>query len=147
MRSILRDRHWPDFFCLQEVRIQASERSRLRITKEAANDSSDGGPGSTMYSNLAPTAKRPSQKRPMYGVITYVRDDVIEHIRVARGVDWDDEGRVLILETERCAVIDLYAVNGTDAPYVPRSTGKATGQTRHERKREFNKLLKAECLR
>jgi exonuclease III len=100
-----------------------------------------------MYSNLAVTAKRPAQNRRMYGVITYVRSDVAEHIRVARGVDWDDEGRVLILEMENCAVINLYAVNGTDAPYIPRSTGKPSGQSRHERKREFNRLLKDECLR
>ena len=30
--------------------------------------------------------------------------------------------------------------------YIIRSTGQATGETRHERKRQFNTLLKKECL-
>jgi exodeoxyribonuclease-3 len=82
----------------------------------------------------------------MYGVITYVRNDVATQITTARGVDWDDEGRVLVLEMSDFAMINLYAVNGTDAQYIIRTTGETTGQTRHQRKRQFNHLLKRECL-
>jgi hypothetical protein len=85
IRSILRERDWPEFFCLQEVKIPASQRSRLKTAKDAANDSKDGGPEYTIYCNLAVRAKRPVQNRRMYGVITYIRSDVAEHVRVARG--------------------------------------------------------------
>lgn len=100
-----------------------------------------------MYYTLPVVAKRAAQNKRMYGVITYVRADFAEHVKLARGVDWDDEGRILILEMSSMAVINVYAVNGTDAPYVPRSTGESTGQTRHQRKRQFNHLLLQECLR
>jgi exonuclease III len=99
-----------------------------------------------MYSTLPAIAKRATQNRRMYGVITYVRNDVATQITTARGVDWDDEGRVLILEIPGFAMINLYAVNGTDAQYIIRTTGETTGQTRHQRKRQFNRLLKRECL-
>lgn len=110
-------------------------------------DEEDGGPEYSMYSTLPAVAKRATQNRRMYGVITYVREDVATMITKARSVDWDDEGRVLILEMPGFALINVYAVNGTDSPYVVRSTGEVTGLTRHERKRIFNRLLRDECLR
>jgi exonuclease III len=100
----------------------------------------DDGPGFTMYSTLPAIVKRTAQNLRMYGVITYVRTDVVPQISKTRGVDWDDEGRVLIIEMQGLALINIYAVNGTDAQYVVRTTGEATGQTRHQRKREFNRL-------
>jgi len=45
------------------------------------------------------------------------------------------------------ALINLYVDNGTDAPYVVRETGKVTRWTRHEQKRQFNTLLKEECIK
>jgi len=106
----------------------------------------DDGPQYTMYSTLPVVAKRASQNKPMYGVITYVRADLAKHIHRARGVSWDDEGRVLILELASLAILNVYAVNGTEAPYIPRSTGLSTSQTRHHRKRQFNRLLLQECI-
>ena len=147
IRSILKERKWPQFLCLQEVKIQITDKPLLARAKAAATSEDDDGPEYTMYSTLPLTAKRGSQNRPMYGVVTYVRNDVAEQITVARGVDWDDEGRILILEMRGLVLINLYAVNGTDSPYIIRSTGETTGETRHERKRQFNTLLKEECLR
>lgn len=147
IRSILQQRNWPEFFCLQEVKILANDKTLIKRATNAAAFDNDGGPEYAMYSTLPAVAKRNSQNRRMYGVITYVRDDIAERINAIRGVDWDDEGRVLILEMPGFALINVYAVNGTDSSYVIRSTGEVTGRTRHERKREFNMLLKEECLK
>jgi exonuclease III len=147
IRSILQQRNWPEFFCLQEVKILANDKALITRARNAAISDNDGGPEYIMYSTLPVIAKRVSQNRRMYGVITYVREDVAQRIQVARDVDWDDEGRVLVLEMPGFALLNVYAVNGTDSPYVVRSTGEVTGRTRHERKRQFNMLLKEECLR
>jgi len=146
IRSILRDRKWPEFLCLQEVKILADDMTQITRARNAANDGEDEGREYVMHSTLPVVAKRATQNRRMYGVITYVRADVAERVRTARGADWDDEGRVLILEMERFVLINVYAVNGTDAPYIPRSTGQPTGLTRHERKRIFNTFLKDEII-
>lgn len=68
-----------------------------------------------------------------------------------REVAWDLEGRVSVVELKPgvgkpLALINVYAVNGTDAAYRDPRTGRVVG-TRHERKREFHSLLKDECLR
>jgi exonuclease III len=112
------------------------------------DDDNDNGPEYVMYSTLPVIAKRVSQNKRMYGVITYVRADFATHIQLARGVDWDDEGRVLIIQLPSIAIINVYAVNGTDSPYIPRSTGQPspTTPTRHHRKRQFNNLLLQECV-
>ena len=146
IRSILKDRNWPELLCLQEVKILPTDKSLLARARVAASSDEDEGPEYTMYSTLPAIGKRATQNRRMYGVITYVRNDVATQITTARGVDWDDEGRVLILEMSGFAMINLYAVNGTDAQYIIRTTGETTGQTRHQRKRQFNHLLKRECL-
>jgi len=142
----LKDRNWPEFLCLQEVKLLPTDKGLLARARTAAAADKDDGPEYTMYSTLPAIAKRATQNRRMYGVITYVRNDVARQITTARGVDWDDEGRLLILEMRRFALINLYAVNGTDAQYIVRTTGETTGQTRHQRKRQFNRLLKQECL-
>jgi len=112
---------------------------------DPSNKDNDG-PQYTMYSTLPVAAKRASQNKRMYGVITYVRTDMAKYIHRARGVSWDDEGRVLILELPFLAILNVYAVNSTDAPYIPRSTGSPTWQTCHHRKRQFNRLLLQECI-
>jgi hypothetical protein len=78
----------------------------LARAKAAAESDDDDGPEYTMYSTLPVTAKR--QDRPIYGVITYVRNDVAEQITDARGVEWDDEGRVLILEMPGLVLIKYF---------------------------------------
>ena len=66
-----------------------------------------------MYSTLPVTAKRTSQNRRMYGVITYVREDVALRIKVARDVDWDDEVAKLKAVDERLDELFLLAEKTT----------------------------------
>jgi exodeoxyribonuclease-3 len=143
IRGLLKNRKWPEFFCLQEVKILENDKTLISQARKAAmpdpSNKDDDGPQYTIYSTLPVVAKRASQNKPMYGVITYDRADT-------RGVSWDDEGRVLILELASLAILNVYAVNGTEAPYIPRSTGSPTSQTRHHRKRQFNHLLLQECI-
>ncbi|KAK3306500.1 Endonuclease/exonuclease/phosphatase [Chaetomium strumarium] len=99
-----------------------------------------------------------------------------EHVARVRDVDWDREGRVSIVELKNkkkkkrrltqsqqhehdnddttdaedyrrpLALINVYAVNGTSAPYrSPRDGGRAVG-TRHDHKRAFHSRLRDECL-
>jgi exonuclease III len=67
-----------------------------------------------------------------------------------RTVDWDNEGRVSVVELEsthhKLAVFNIYAVNGTDYAYRDPTTGAVRG-TRYDRKLKFHKLLMEECLR
>lgn len=75
-----------------------------------------------------------------------VRRDVVrdEEVKV-REVEWDLEGRVLVVELvqSKMCVIGVYAVNGTSNAYRNHSTGAVVG-TRHERKRVFHRLLRQE---
>ena len=91
----------------------------------------------------------------MYGVMTLLRDDCAKFEgAVCRGVDWDQEGRVLILTSSAntdpdhppLAVVNVYAVNGTSRPYFDPATGKQIGD-RYWRKREFQRLLAGNCKR
>lgn len=65
-----------------------------------------------------------------------------------RTVDWDNEGRVSVVELtsgeEKLAVFNVYAVNGTDNPYRDPASGRVAG-TRHDRKRKFHAELAQEC--
>lgn len=82
----------------------------------------------------------------MYGVCTLVRRDVPEP--VTRTVEWDLEGRVLLVEISqwRVLVVNVYAVNGTANDYRDPGTGKVVGD-RHDRKRAFHSLLRDEVRR
>jgi hypothetical protein len=57
----LRDRNWPEVLCLQEVKIQLTDRQLLAQAKAAGALDDDAGPEYTMYSTLAVTAKRATQ--------------------------------------------------------------------------------------
>lgn len=63
-------------------------------------------------------------------------------------VDWDLEGRVLLVEVPRLGVVvlNVYAVNGTTNDYRDPQTGKVVGD-RHDRKRAFHMLLASEVKR
>src|SRR5277367_4260913 len=80
IRSILKDRNWPEFLCLQEVKILSTDKSLLARARTASARDDDDGPEYTMYSTLPVIAKRATQNRRMYGVITYVRNDVATQI-------------------------------------------------------------------
>lgn len=88
----------------------------------------------------------------LYGVGTILRTDFARrYVTRVRSVDWDLEGRVSVVETcnphgERpLALVNVYAVNGTSAPYKSPQTGKVVG-TRHDHKLAFHSRLRDECL-
>lgn len=67
---------------------------------------------------------------------------------VTRTVQWDLEGRVLLVEIAEwgVVVVNVYAVNGTTNDYRDSATGKVLGD-RHGRKRVFHSLLRDEVRR
>lgn len=104
----------------------------------------------------------------LYGVGTILREDFAsQHVATVRHAEWDLEGRVSIVELLRpskgdfgrnttsehgrkrkasgsLAFINVYAVNGTSAPY--RSSNGQTVGTRHDHKIKFHSKLRDECL-
>lgn len=91
--------------------------------------------------------------RKVYGVCSLIREDFYRRsVTAVRPVSWDQEGRFLVIETKatadvpKLAIINVYAVNGTDNPYKDPQTGKPSG-TRHDRKLQVHALLQAECRR
>lgn len=106
----------------------------------------------------------------LYGVGTLLREDFsTQHVADVRHPDWDLEGRVTIVELQSAAarepaddpehdsgpsthlhhrplaLLNIYAVNGTTAPYRSPDTGKPAG-TRHAHKLAFHSRLRNECL-
>lgn len=110
----------------------------------------------------------------LYGVGTLLREDFAsEYVTDIRHADWDLEGRVTIVElgsdkqtnidgidhtrpiakpkhmnpsaARPLALLNVYAVNGTTAPYCLPETGKVVG-TRHDQKLAFHTRLRDECL-
>jgi exonuclease III len=108
----------------------------------------------------------------LYGVGTILREDFAsQYVATVRHAEWDLEGRVSITELQRAvgsgigskrqtgsgektstaaisrplALINVYAVNGTSAPYRSSENGQTVG-TRHEHKIAFHSKLRDECL-
>lgn len=105
----------------------------------------------------------------LYGVGTILREDFAsQHVATVRHAEWDLEGRVSIVELQRpshgspergtesggrsesdtsrpLAIINVYAVNGTSAPYRSPESGQTAG-TRHDHKISFHSKLRDECL-
>lgn len=109
----------------------------------------------------------------LYGVGTILRTDFFRaHVAHTRPVDWDLEGRVHVVELHKppaanksssssgsnttttqatnekekpLALVNIYAPNGTTAPYRSPRTGSVVG-TRHDHKLAFHALLQRECL-
>lgn len=105
----------------------------------------------------------------LYGVGTILRRDFAsQHAATVRHAEWDLEGRVSIVELQRpsnghltretesgqqsdkdtshpLALINVYAVNGTSAPYRSPENGQTIG-TRHDHKISFHCKLRDECL-
>jgi exonuclease III len=149
LRGILLHNCWPQIFCLQEVKIAFTDLQTQKALERAANISqspNDSGPTYSAFFCL-PHDKHNARswEGKVYGVATFVCDDILDEVLRTREVEWDVEGRVLITEL-RCkiAVINSYWVNGTDSPYKNPKTGEVMG-TRHDRKREFHRLMLEEC--
>jgi exonuclease III len=137
-RTVLRQHAFPSFLCLQEVRGKADDKDYIAALRHSANDGQRAEePYYRAYFSLC-QIKGPKR----FGVATYFREDVT--VSKAREVDWDAEGRVLILEMPDFALVNVYALNGSEAVWKDKN-GIVKG-TRNERKRAFNKLLMQECL-
>ncbi|KAI0832406.1 Endonuclease/exonuclease/phosphatase [Trametes gibbosa] len=140
LRDLLHRHNYPDFVCLQEVRARHIDKQWISALRLAANHGApDTGPKYTLYHSL----NRATRGQRHFGVVTYAKEP--HSVAAAREVDWDAEGRVLILElTSGWALVNVYALNGTE--YMWRDPlGRAALKTRNERKREFNRLLMEEC--
>ncbi|KZO96267.1 DNase I-like protein [Calocera viscosa TUFC12733] len=155
LRSLLKEWKWPDFVCLQEVRARPTDTDWMEAMDAAANGVSrvqreegegtrqDGGPTYTAYWALNVSTR--GQRR--FGVCTLVSHAWASRIRRERTVDWDAEGRVHILEMDGWALVNVYALNGSDHPWNdPRLerdplASALPQKTRNERKRDFNMLL------
>ncbi|KAI9847522.1 MAG: hypothetical protein M1838_000848 [Thelocarpon superellum] len=165
LRSFLRRHKWPQVLCLQEVKIAPRDLATQRAVEQAVNDPDDEeGPEYSVRFCL-PRDRHNARGfgGKMYGVATIVQSSLLEpcplrtprltvpHRGTAtattttRQVSWDAEGRVLVttLPPLQLAILNIYAVNGTDSAYRDPTTGRVAG-TRHERKRAFHALLLAE---
>ncbi|TCD60208.1 hypothetical protein EIP91_010544 [Steccherinum ochraceum] len=151
LRTLLKRHDFPDFVCLQEIRARYSDTSWITALTSAMNSSAtlsasrDTGPKyQVAYSSLNRASTRGQRH---FGVITYVKTSLPNTIVSAREVDWDIEGRVVILEMKAgWALVNVYALNGSDYTWKdPQHPDSGRQVTRHERKREFNRLLMQEC--
>ncbi|KAK4198002.1 Endonuclease/exonuclease/phosphatase [Triangularia verruculosa] len=160
LRAFLARHNWPEVLFLQELKIKHGDSKTLAALLTAINtplNSSDIASEGRSYTldAVLPRDKynaRGFQGR-LYGVGTIIRKDFARnHVTQIRDVDWDLEGRVNIVELKKgpaenrpLALINIYAVNGTTAPYRSPETGKVAG-TRHDHKLAFHTRLRDECL-
>lgn len=169
LRSFLRRHHWPEVLFLQELKISPSDGKTLAALRSAVNkplgpdDIPSRGTRYTLDANL-PRDKFNARGfgGRLYGVGTLLREDFASrHDAAVRHADWDLEGRVTVVELRRrsrpreedpapharpLALVNVYAVNGTPAPYRSPGTGRAAG-TRHDHKLRVHGRLRDECLR
>lgn len=139
---------------LQEVKINPQDTTTQRAVERAVMPDAKALPGEPEYKAhfCLPKDKFNARGfgRKIYGVCTIIRQDYydscVERVRECR---WDSEGRVLICETKaigrqpKLAIINLYAVNGTELPYKDSETGQVIG-TRHDKKLQVHSLLQGE---
>lgn len=146
LRGFLRRNHWPHIVNLQEVKINPSDDATKRAVEKAVNHRGDGPVYAVHFCLPRDKYNARGFGRKVYGVATIIRKDFLEDEVVAvREVQWDVEGRILVVETKsKLSIWNIYAVNGTDNPYKDPSTGQVVG-TRHDRKLAFHKLLLQEC--
>ena len=148
LKSFLKRHNWPHILCLQEVKISPSDRATTRSIQTAIGGLEE--PPETAYTAhfCLPSDKHNAKGfgGKVYGVATLIRNDYIaDSVSKVKEVNWDLEGRVLITEAiSKLAVINVYAVNGTENPYQDPITGHITG-TRHDRKLAFHEYLLKTC--
>jgi exonuclease III len=169
LRAFLARHDWPEVLLLQELKISPTSESRLASALVSTLNTSMG-PKDEVTPERSYTVEfvLPRDKYnaaafqgKLYGVGTILRTDFARrYVTRLRNVDWDLEGRVSIVETCRSdspsrgrgedmvrplALVNVYAVNGTSAPYKSPQTGKVVG-TRHNHKLAFHTRLRDECL-
>jgi len=129
----------PDVVCLQETRVREADHALVAAMERAL-------PGYVCHFNLANDPKNVTFRGGrMYGVTTYVRQSLGSSLE-ARTLPWDREGRVVITELAepKIAIVNVYAVNGTDKAYWDHDLGQIQGD-RHLWKRRFIERLAEEC--
>ncbi|KAK3353304.1 Endonuclease/exonuclease/phosphatase [Lasiosphaeria hispida] len=164
LQSFLSRHNYPEVLFLQELKISPSKITAISALVSALNtapSSSSPLPSNRTYTfhPILPRDRHNARgfNGALYGVGTLLRTDFSQkHVACVRGVEWDLEGRVCIVEAKAgrnptppshppLALINIYAVNGTSAPYRSPETGLVTG-ARHDFKREFHTRLRDECL-
>lgn len=169
LRAFLSRHDWPEVLFLQELKISPASETRisaaLLATLNAPLGPDDEVSQSTSYTvDMVLPRDRFNAKGfqgRLYGVGTILRTDFARRfVTRVRDVDWDLEGRVSVVETRLgggttvnsskvgarpLALINVYAVNGTSAPYKNPQTGKVEG-TRHDHKLAFHSRLRDEAL-
>ncbi|KAI0092842.1 Endonuclease/exonuclease/phosphatase [Irpex rosettiformis] len=140
LRELVARHDYPDFLCLQEVLARLSDVDWIADLGRAVNGRiRDRGPKYTPYMSL----NRSTRGQRHFGTVTFAKHP--ESIERYREVEWDSEGRVVILEMKSgWALVNVYALNGSEAPWKD-PTGEGLPKSRNERKREFNRLLLKEC--
>ncbi|KAI1617307.1 exodeoxyribonuclease III [Exophiala viscosa] len=149
LRTFLKRHHWPQFLCLQEVKISSKDTATQRRLQAAANQSAAGDEPSYTIEFSLPRDKYNATGfgGKVHGVATLIRDDFGSRLRATRRPDWDLEGRVLVHELDMgLVVINGYWVNGTSNPYRDPETGQVVG-TRHDHKLRFHQWMLDEALR
>lgn len=141
LRELLARHDFPDFLCLQEVRARHNDTDWIAALRAAVNGHGrDSGPQYTVYTSL----NRATRGQRHFGTVTFAKSP--DDIAVAREVDWDVEGRVVILEMKSgWALVNVYALNGSEYAWKDPTGRNIVPKTRNERKREFNRLLMKEC--
>ena len=104
LRNFLQRHNWPQILCLQEVKIARKDDATRRAMERAVNlcrSGADHGPEYVVRFSL-PRDKFNATGfgGKVYGVATIIRQDFFDtEVTDIREVDWDLEGRVLIVET------------------------------------------------
>lgn len=143
---------------LQEVKIATKDTKTQDAVRSAINVSSPSNSSEPTYEAHFTLPNDPFNARGLrgsgkvYGVCSILRRDLRSKYSVnVRTVDWDNEGRISVVELthlsneeKKLAMFNIYAVNGTDNPYRDPKTGVQRG-TRHDRKLAFHALLANEC--
>lgn len=114
----------PDVVCLQEIRVRAQDSENVAALEGAL-------PGYRCHYAL-PRDPRNVKFRGgrAYGVATFVKGRATGAVP-----EWDREGRVVVVRRGELAIVNVYAVNGTDKPYLDEE-GRVAGD-RHAFKRRF----------
>jgi exonuclease III len=169
LRGFLSRHNWPEVLFLQELKISPASQTRL-FAAIVSTLNTPLGPKDEVTPQRSYTVDMvlPRDKfnakgfqGKLYGVGTILRKDFAsQHVARVRNVDWDLEGRVSVVETRAkdsasavsgntsarpLALVNVYAVNGTSAPYKNSETGKVEG-TRHDHKLAFHSRLRNEAL-
>jgi exodeoxyribonuclease III len=129
----------PDVVCLQELRVRPADAELISSMTSAL-------PGYACHYALANDPKNVTFRGGrLYGVATWVRSGL--GVATGRTLSWDREGRLVIVELPamRVAIVNVYAVNGTNKPYWDHEVGRIEGD-RHMWKRRFIERLGQECV-